>query len=92
MWRASLRSRYWARSKPFTSPAIWQDSRDGSKRLILVMPELPARMLAQASVTLLPTGEIMPNPVITTLRRDKFAPEKGALGAENQAFLAWLVT
>jgi hypothetical protein len=34
----------------------------------------------------------MPNPVITTLRRDKFSPEKGALAAENQAFLAWLLT
>ncbi len=63
-----------------------------SKRLILVMPEMPARMLAQASATVLPTGEMMPNPVMTTLRRDKLPPAKRALGAGNQPFLAWLLT
>ena len=61
---------------------------EGSKRLILDMPEVPARMPAQASATVLPTGETMPNPVMTTLRRDKIPPAKSALDAATQAFLA----
>jgi len=40
--------------------AIWQLSRDGSKRLILETPDTPARMPDQASATVLPTGETMP--------------------------------
>jgi hypothetical protein len=31
-------------------------------------------MLAQASLTPMPTGETMPKPVMTTLRLDKAAP------------------
>src|SRR5690606_22032392 len=34
------------------------------------MPPRPARMFPQASATVLPTGEIMPNPVMTTRRLD----------------------
>jgi hypothetical protein len=40
-----------------------------------VMPDAPARMFFQASGTPLPTGEMMPSPVTTTLRLDKFAPD-----------------
>ena len=40
--RASFGDMYGATSKPFTSPAIWLDRRDGSKRVMRVMPDLPA--------------------------------------------------
>ena len=36
-------------SKPFTSPAICDGNAEASKRVILAMPERPARMLAHAS-------------------------------------------
>ena len=69
MRRASFGDRYFVTSKSFTSPAIWQARRDGSKRVTRVMPDLPARTLSQASGTVLPTGLMMPSPVTTTLRR-----------------------
>jgi hypothetical protein len=56
-------------SNAFTSPAIWLASREGSKRVIFVMPDLPARALAQASATVFPIGLMIPSPVTTTLRR-----------------------
>src|SRR5687767_6992918 len=33
------------------------------------MPDLPLRMLSQATATLAPTGDTMPSPVTTTRRR-----------------------
>ena len=48
---------------------------DASKRDIRVMPERPAMMLDQAVWTPIPTGDTMPNPVTTTLRRDKLTPQ-----------------
>jgi hypothetical protein len=38
------------------------------------MPDLPATMLDHASWTLLPAGQMVPNPVITILRLDNSAP------------------
>jgi hypothetical protein len=35
-------------------------------------------MFFQASATPFPTGEMMPSPVTTTLRLDKFAPDQDA--------------
>src|SRR3954466_9627919 len=67
--RASLGDMYGERSKFFTSPAIWLDRRAGSKRVMRVIPEVPASALSQASWTLLPRGQTMPRPVTTTLRR-----------------------
>src|SRR5438105_277246 len=69
MRRASFGDMYGATSKFFTSPAIWLARRDGSKRVMRVMPPLPARAAAHACATLLPMGLTMPRPVRTTLRR-----------------------
>src|SRR5206468_11205651 len=69
MRRASFGDMYGARSKFFTSPAIWLDKREGSKRVMRVMPGLPASALSQASLTALPMGQTMPRPVTTTRRR-----------------------
>ena len=69
MRRASFGDMYGATSKPFTSPAIWLARRDGSKRVMRVMPDLPASAFSQASATVLPIGLTMPSPVTTTLRR-----------------------
>jgi hypothetical protein len=84
--RASLTDRTCAGSKPFTSPAIWEVKAEASKRVMRVMPEAPARMFFQASGTPLPTGEMMPSPVTTTLRLAKLAPD----GGETQD-LPWLL-
>src|SRR5687767_7374447 len=67
---ASLAGRYFATSNPFTSPAIWDASADASKCVIRVMPDSPARIFAQAVCNPIPTGDTMPRPVTTTLRRD----------------------
>src|SRR6266513_3211920 len=69
MRRASFDDRYGATSNSFTSPAIWLESRDASKRVMRVMPGFPARALSQACWTVLPIGQTMPSPVTTTLRR-----------------------
>src|SRR5262245_46111581 len=45
-----------------------------------VTPDFPARMLFQASGTRLPTGEMIPRPVTTTLRLDKWAPGRPSSG------------
>ena len=81
MRRASLGGRYLATSKSFTSPAIWLERRDGSKRVTRAMPDFPARTLLQASGTVLPTGLMMPSPVTTTLRRCTVARAQ-ALGCD----------
>src|SRR5258706_15288303 len=73
MRRASFGDMYGARSKFFTSPAIWLDRRDGSKRVMRVMPDFPARAFAHASATPLPMGQTMPRPVTTTRRRFMFS-------------------
>src|SRR3954468_12950524 len=69
MRRASFGDMYGDRSKFFTSPAIWLARRDGSKRVMRVIPGVPASALSQASWTLLPRGQMAPRPVTTTLRR-----------------------
>src|SRR5689334_6959053 len=69
MRRASFGDIYGETSKPFTSPAIWLARREGSKRVMRVMPDLPARQFCQASATVLPIGQTAPSPVTTTLRR-----------------------
>jgi hypothetical protein len=72
--RASLADRTFAGSKPFTSPAICELKAAGSNRVMRVMPDFPASMVLQASGTPLPTGEMTPRPVTTTLRLDNGAP------------------
>mmetsp|Transcript_1253 Transcript_1253/g.3603 ORF Transcript_1253/g.3603 Transcript_1253/m.3603 type:complete len:215 (+) Transcript_1253:610-1254(+) len=69
MCRASLAGMYSSMLKPFTSPANWHAMLLASKRVTVAMPERPARILAQPSATLLPTGLIRPRPVTTTRRR-----------------------
>src|SRR5260221_2296368 len=80
MRRASFGDMYGARSKFFTSPAIWLDRRDGSKRVMRVMPDFPARAFAHASATPLPMGQTMPRPVTTTRRRFQFSNLMGSSG------------
>jgi hypothetical protein len=48
MRRASFGDMYGDTSKFFTSPAIWQARREGSKRVIRVMPGVPAIACSQA--------------------------------------------
>src|SRR5437667_5682650 len=74
MRRASFGGRYAATSKFLTSPAIWLESKPGSKWVMRPMPDLAARTLDQASATVLPIGQTIPNPVTTTRRRLKSAP------------------
>ena len=38
------------------------------------MPDFPATMFCQTAGIPIPTGEIIPSPVTTTLRLDKFTP------------------
>src|SRR5262245_6643116 len=78
--RTSLGDMYLAGSKPFTSPAICEVKAEGSKRVMRVMPDLPARMLFHASDAPMPTGETMPRPVTTTLRLDKLTPQSPGSG------------
>src|SRR3954463_9509710 len=81
MRRASFGDMYGARSKFFTSPAIWLARRAGSKRVMRVMPDFPASALAQASAALLPMGQTMPRAVTTTrLRLTCFLPSGKASG------------
>src|SRR5258705_6756277 len=80
MRRASFGDMYGARSKFFTSPAIWLDRRDGSKRVMRVMPDFPARAFAHASATPLPMGQTMPRPVTTTRRRFMFSTFRESSG------------
>src|SRR3989338_506032 len=67
--RASFEDMYDSTLKPLTSPAIWQEKLDASNLVMRSMPDLPARMLAQDSDTVLPTGLMQPRPVTTTRRR-----------------------
>src|SRR2546421_12595838 len=69
MRRASFGGMYGETSKPFTSPAIWLARREGSKRVMRVMPGVAAIALSQACGTVFPMGQTMPRPVTTTLRR-----------------------
>src|SRR5690606_23711208 len=56
-------------SKSRTSPAKRVGKVEASKRVTGPMPDRPARMLAQACGTSLPTGLTIPSPVTTTRRR-----------------------
>ena len=56
MRRASFGDMYGATSKPFTSPAIWHARRDGSKRVMRVMPGLAGERAVPGFGDLLPTG------------------------------------
>src|SRR3990172_11669435 len=74
MRRASFADMYCVTSKPLTSPAICAEKAAGSKWVMREIPGLPARMFGQASVTVFPTGLMIPRPVMTTRRRDNVAP------------------
>ena len=87
--RASFALIYASTSKPLTSPAILQAKLVVSNLLIRPMPDCPARILAQASATVLPTGLIQPRPVTTTRRRlmrENFLRIAQDLGRPAQAF------
>src|SRR5207245_4032557 len=62
---------------PISSPAIWLESKPASKCVMRLMPDLAARTLDQASATVLPIGQTIPNPVTTTRRRLKSTPAVG---------------
>jgi hypothetical protein len=51
------------------------------------MPDLPATIFCQVVGIPIPTGEMIPSPVITTLRLDKLAPpnRKGQTEKDGQA-------
>src|SRR4030095_2622353 len=55
-------------SKSFTSAAICVSKAAASKWVILWMPHWPATRCVQRVSTLLPRGEMAPNPVTTTRR------------------------
>src|SRR3954452_12861293 len=59
-----------AETKPFTSAAIRVGSSDASNLVIGPTPLTPRVRLPHASATVLPTGEMRPSPVTTTLRFD----------------------
>src|SRR5579859_3437735 len=61
-------------SKPLTSAAIWQEKLLASNCVILPTPPLPATMLFQISVLVLPTAQISPSPVTTTLLANYLPP------------------
>jgi hypothetical protein len=42
--------------------------------VILVIPDFPATMFCQTVGIPIPTGEMIPSPVMTTLRLDKLTP------------------
>src|SRR3954453_21226929 len=60
-------------SKFFTSAAIWHANWEASNCVILPTPLLPASSPCQTSLTLLPTPQIRPSPVMTTRRCKLFA-------------------
>ena len=74
-----------------TSPANWTGKVEVSKRVTGAIPETPAMMFCQPSSTLLPTGEIRPRPVMTTLRRAKICTPKAKVARPAMvAGLAWI--
>src|SRR5579862_9232816 len=68
MRRASFDVMYCPTSKSRTCPPKRTGNADTSKRVIGPIPLSPRRMESQADTTLLPTGETMPRPVMTTRR------------------------
>ncbi len=68
MRRASLTDMYCSTSKPRTAPPKRVGKAETSKRVIGPMPLSPRRIAAQASATVLPTGQTRPRPVMTTRR------------------------
>src|SRR5699024_2092696 len=68
IWRASLAGRWSVMCKSFASPAIRAVRSSVLKRVMGPIPERPLTILSQAVGISLPTGETMPNPVITTRR------------------------
>ena len=74
-------------SKSFTSPAICAAIELASNWVILVMPDFPATIFCQTVGIPIPTGEIIPSPVMTTLRLDKLTPpnsKDGKTGKEGK--------
>src|SRR5262245_18594066 len=83
MRRASLTLMYWATSKSRTEPPKRTGKLDTSKRVTGPMPLSPRRMASHADWTVLPTGETIPRPVMTTRRlltRYPYALAGGASG------------
>src|SRR5262245_5433847 len=76
MFRRRFAGRYFSASKSATPP--WKRTGNAltSKRVIGTMPLLPSSTLRHAVSMLLPTGETMPRPVMTTRRLDKRLPHK----------------
>src|SRR5688572_31547241 len=72
--RSSFADRYFSASNPATAP--WKRTGHAltSKRVIGPIPLLPSSTLFHAVSTVLPTGETMPRPVMTTRRFDKRLP------------------
>jgi hypothetical protein len=68
MRRASFAVMYCSSSKPFTSPPKRTGKFFTSKRLMGPMPLCPFVTASHAEARVLPTGEMMPNPVTTTRR------------------------
>ena len=68
MRRASFDGMYCATSKSRTWPPKRTGKADTSKRVIGPMPLWAASTVSQADLTVLPTGDTMPIPVMTTRR------------------------
>ncbi len=58
----------WLASKSTTSPAIRESTREGSKAVIVRIPERPAVSPSQVVATSLPSAVTAPIPVTTTRR------------------------
>jgi hypothetical protein len=68
--------------KSTTSPPIRHGNADTSSFVIVRIPLRPLQMLSHADATVLPTGETIPNPVMTTLRFSKLeSPARVSPGA-----------
>ena len=63
-----LSSPHFSISKFLTSAAIFTGRREASNKVIFPTPLFPFLTFSYASLTVFPTGEIQPIPVITTLR------------------------
>src|SRR3954447_13639094 len=75
--RRSFGERYFSASNPATEPPKRTGNALTSKRVIGPIPLRPSSKFFHAVSTVLPTGETIPNPVMTTRRLDKRRPHEG---------------
>src|SRR5262249_1024616 len=79
----------WATSNPFTSPAICVENALASNLVMRAMPERPALIASQEADKPIPTGEMMPRPVTTTLRLLTLCLQPRRLGETEPYGVSW---